>query len=144
MTVLVSRVMPARPELVYDEWLDPEALAEWMCPRPAYATAVSLEARVGGGVRIDIDDMGTPMTVTGYYLELRRPSLIRFTWHCTTWPPSYPDSVVTVTLAPHGVDETLMTISHDRLESSLADQHRRGWLAIAVQLESTLRRRWSG
>src|SRR6266852_1609835 len=36
-TAVVRRLLPAAPELVYDEWLDPEALREWMCPRPARA-----------------------------------------------------------------------------------------------------------
>jgi uncharacterized protein YndB with AHSA1/START domain len=140
LTAVVRRVMPARPERVYDEWLDPDALVEWMCPRPAFATAISLDAKVGGAVRIDIDDLGTLMTVSGRYLELRRPERIRFTWHCTTWPPEYAESVVTVTFEPHGGEETLMTISHERLAAPLVDQHHRGWLAIAAQLESALRR----
>ena len=133
--------MPARPERVYDEWLDPDALADWMCPRPAFATAISVDPRVGGALCIDIDDLGTLMTVTGRYLELRRPDRLRFTWHCTTWPPEYAESVVTVTFEPHGDAETLMTISHDLLSESLFDQHYRGWLAIAAQLESVLRGR---
>jgi uncharacterized protein YndB with AHSA1/START domain len=138
---VVRRVMPARPERVFDEWLDPEALADWMCPRPAFATAISVDPRVGGALRIDIDDLGILITVTGHYLELRRPDRLRFTWHCTTWPPEYAESIVTVTFEPHGDAETLMTISHDRLDGSLVDQHRRGWLAIADQLESVLRKR---
>jgi uncharacterized protein YndB with AHSA1/START domain len=138
---VVRRVMPAGPERVYDEWLDPEAMADWMCPHPAFATAISLDPRVGGEVRIDIDDLGTLMTVRGHYLELRRPDLLRFTWHCTTWPPEHAESVVTVTFEPYGRGETLMTICHERLATPLVDQHRRGWLAIAGQLESALRRR---
>ena len=33
-TVRVQRVMPAAPDVVFDEWLDRESLQEWMCPRP--------------------------------------------------------------------------------------------------------------
>jgi uncharacterized protein YndB with AHSA1/START domain len=47
-TAVVRRVMPATPEVVYDEWLDPDALADWMCPRPAVPTAIVCEPRVGG------------------------------------------------------------------------------------------------
>jgi Activator of Hsp90 ATPase homolog 1-like protein len=67
---VVRRVLPAPPEDVYDEWLDPDALREWMCPRPAYATTVECDPRVGGELRLEIDDAGQPMTVT------ERPDLL--------------------------------------------------------------------
>jgi sulfide:quinone oxidoreductase len=54
-------------------------------------------------------------------------------------PSEYAESVVTVTFEPHGEAETLMTISHDLLDPTLVDQHHRGWLAIADQMESALR-----
>jgi uncharacterized protein YndB with AHSA1/START domain len=31
--VVVRRVLPAAPDIVYDEWLDPVGMIEWMCPR---------------------------------------------------------------------------------------------------------------
>ena len=47
VTVVVQRVMPAAPEVVFDEWLDPEALQEWMCPHPVRVVDVTVDARVG-------------------------------------------------------------------------------------------------
>ena len=46
--VTIRRVLRAPPDLVYDEWLDPVGMTEWMCPRPARAVAISLEPSVGG------------------------------------------------------------------------------------------------
>lgn len=138
MNAVVRRVMPAPPEVVYDEWLDPEALSEWMCPRPARPTAIECDARVGGRYRFDIDDEGTPMTVTGRYLELRRPALLRFTWWCSTWEATDPESVVTVTFDPYGDDATLMTIEHTRLRPDRCARHERGWTLVAEQLAAVL------
>ena len=140
---VVTRVMPAPPELVYDEWLDPDALADWMCPRPAYPTGLLCEPWVGGELRIDINDpdQGGAMTVTGRYLGLDRPRRLSFTWWCTTWPARTPPSVVTVTFEPYGDGQTLMTIRHSQLDPALRDQHQRGWEAIADQLAQALPRR---
>jgi uncharacterized protein YndB with AHSA1/START domain len=132
--------MPAPPEDVYDEWLDPDALREWMCPRPAYATTVECDPRIGGELRLEIDDAGQPMTVTGRFLELRRPSRLRFTWYCSTWAATDAESVVTVTFEPHGRGETLMTIEHTSLRPDLLAQHENGWRAIADQLAAALSR----
>ncbi|HKT05500.1 MAG TPA: SRPBCC domain-containing protein [Rugosimonospora sp.] len=139
-TALVRRVLPAPPLDVYDEWLDPDALADWMCPRPAVPTKIECDPRVGGRYRFDIDEVGQQMTVTGRYLELRRPHLLRFTWHCSTWPPDAPESLVTVTLDAHGGAGTLMTIEHTSLRPDLVDRHEHGWALIAAQLATTLPR----
>ncbi len=73
--VRVQRVMPATPEVVFDEWLDPEALADWMCPRPARCVAISVEPRVGGRVRFDVDNSGSLVLITGQFLDIDRPTV---------------------------------------------------------------------
>lgn len=134
----VQRVLPAPPQVVYAEWLDAEGMRDWMCPRPAVPTAIELDPRVGGRLRIDIDDDGVLLTVTGRYLELDPPYRIQFSWNCTTWDPPAPDSIVTVLLEPFGDDETLMTINHAQLPPDLVERHQNGWGRIAVQVEAAL------
>jgi uncharacterized protein YndB with AHSA1/START domain len=41
--VRVQRVMPAPPSVVFDEWLHPEAMKEWMCPRPVRCVTLTSE-----------------------------------------------------------------------------------------------------
>jgi uncharacterized protein YndB with AHSA1/START domain len=134
---LVVRLLPASPAEVYDEWLDPGALSDWMCPRPAWATNIDLEPRVGGRVRIDIEENGARFVVTGRYVELDRPRRLRFTWSCSNWPDPSVESLVTVTLDKHGDDGTLMTIRH-ALPQDLIIKHQSGWSRIAEQLAAKL------
>jgi uncharacterized protein YndB with AHSA1/START domain len=138
---VVRRVLPATPDVVYDEWLDADAFAEWMCPRPARATKIELDPRVGGRLRIDIDDCGFMLYVTGRYIDLDRPHRLAFTWKCSTWAPSDQDSVVTVTLEPQDDRHTLMTIHHALLPPELIGGHQQGWTRIAEQLDDILRAR---
>jgi uncharacterized protein YndB with AHSA1/START domain len=135
---LVRRVLPAPPDVVFDEWLDPVGMTEWMCPRPARAGKISLQPWVGGTLRIDISDGGI---VTGQFVELDRPRRLRFTWSCSDWPDPTVQSMVTVSLEPHGDDETLMTIAHDQLPPEMVDDHQQGWTAIAAQLDAARRAR---
>ena len=137
--VIVRRVLPAPPDIVYDEWLDPVGMIEWMCPRPARAVKISLEPSVGGSLRIDIEDGGSSLYVSGHYVELDRPRRLRFTWSCSAWADPTVQSVVTVTLANHGTAETMMTIEHEQLPPEEMNSHQHGWAAIAVQLEDTVR-----
>lgn len=64
---VVRRLQPASPDVVYDEWLDPAALSDWMCPHPARCLAVESEPRVGGRLRIDISDGGVEFYVSAHY-----------------------------------------------------------------------------
>jgi uncharacterized protein YndB with AHSA1/START domain len=135
---IVERVLPAPPAVVYQEWLDPHALADWMCPRPAHATDIQLDPTVGGRLRIEIDDNGVHYFVVGRYLDLDPPTRISFTWSCSTWANPDHESVVTVTLEPHGADETLMTVRHTLLPEGTTAQHQSGWDQIAAQLTDKL------
>jgi uncharacterized protein YndB with AHSA1/START domain len=135
---VVRRVLPAPPDVVFDEWLDPVGMTEWMCPRPARAVKISLEPSVGGTLRIDIEDSGSSLLVTGEFVELDRPRRLRFTWSCSEWADPKARSVVTVSLQPHGAEQTLMTIEHEQLPPEQVDRHQRGWDAIAVQLDEAL------
>jgi uncharacterized protein YndB with AHSA1/START domain len=136
--VVVQRVLSAPPDVVFDEWLDAEGMAEWMCPRPARPTRIDLDPRLGGRYRIDIDDEGFELTITGEYLELDRPRRLRFTWACSAWEPTDLESVVTVTFEPHGDGHTVMTIHHAQLPPKVVDDHRHGWTLIGDQLEGRL------
>ena len=136
---VVTQLLAAPVEAVYDEWLDPEALAEWMCPRPARCLAVRIDARIGGEVWFDIEDGGARFAVNGRYLELERPRRLAFTWSCSTWPDPTLETVVTVTFEPNGSGSTLMTIEHALLPPDLLHRHAQGWTLIAQQLETQLK-----
>ena len=135
---VVRRLLPARPDVVYDEWLDPGALSDWMCPRPARCLSVESDPRVGGRLQIDIEDGGVEFRVSGQYLVLDRPRRLSFTWTCSTWSDPSISSVVNVLLEAWGNEQTLMTIEHSLLPPELVDQHADGWTAIAGQLAEEL------
>lgn len=137
-TAVVRRLLPASPEAVYDAWLDPGALADWMCPRPARCRSVESEPRVGGRLQIDIEEHGAEFRVSGQYLVLDRPSRLTFTWSCSTWPDPSLKSEAHVLLEPRENGRTLMTIEHRLLPPELVDQHAHGWTAIADQLTEEL------
>jgi uncharacterized protein YndB with AHSA1/START domain len=136
---VVRRLLPAPPDVVYDEWLDPDALAEWMCPRPARPTRITLNPEIGGALRIDIEESGLVFYVVGRFISLDRPRRLSFSWYCSTWDDPTLDSTVTVTLEPHGDEQTVMIIHHELLPAGLVEEHETGWAQISVQLQNRLR-----
>lgn len=140
-TVRLQRVMPAAPDVVFEQWLDPESLADWMCPRPVEVLAVEVEPRVGGSVRFDVDDSGTRVLIVGHFLTIDRPKLLRFTWSNSDWPDPTAASIVNVAFEPFGDDETLMSIEHSLLPPQEFDSFHNGWTLTFDQLATFLRGR---
>ncbi len=136
--VRVQRVMPAAPEVVFDQWLDPESLEDWMCPRPVRVVGITVEPRVGGSVRFDVDDSGTSVLITGRFLAIDRPHLLRFTWSNSNWPDPTVASVVNVAFAPFDDDQTLMSIEHSLLPPEEFDSFQNGWALTFDQLAAFL------
>ena len=67
--------MPAAPEVVFDEWLDPRVVEGVdVSPSRARASTVTVEPHVGGRVRFDVDDSGTRVLITGQFLDHRPPA----------------------------------------------------------------------
>jgi len=137
-TVRVKRVMPAAPDVVFDEWLDRESLREWMCPRPVQVLDVTVEPHVGGMVRFDIDDEGTRVLIIGQFMTIERPRLLRFTWSNSNWSDPTRESVVNVAFEPVGDDETLMSIEHSLLPPEEFDNFHIGWILTVDQLAGRL------
>lgn len=136
--VRVRHIMPAPPEVVFDQWVDPESLMEWMCPRPVRCVAIDIDARVGGRLHFDLDDSGTPTTMTGRFLEIDRPHRLRFTWSISTWRDPTVASIVVVDFEPVGDDRTLMVIEHSLLPPDVVDEHQTGWARTFDQLAAVL------
>jgi uncharacterized protein YndB with AHSA1/START domain len=133
-SAVVRRVLPASPEVAYDEWLDEDALAEFMCPYPVRATKVEIEPRIGGRFFVEMTEGEHATAISGEYLELDRPHRLSFSW---SYAPGV-DSVVTITFEARGQGQTLMTIDHTKLPPEDVESHTGGWSSIAELLERKL------
>lgn len=137
-TVRVRRLMPAAPDVVFDQWLDPESLREWMCPRPVHCVEVLVEPRVGGIVRFDVDDSGSSVLITGQFLVIERPRVLRFTWSNSDWIDPTVVSIVHVEFEPAGDGQTMMSIEHSLLPPEEFDNFHSGWTLTFEQLGTLL------
>jgi uncharacterized protein YndB with AHSA1/START domain len=50
--VVIRRRMPAPREVVFEAWIDPEGMQEWMCPGDVVSAEAIMDVRVGGSFRI--------------------------------------------------------------------------------------------
>lgn len=98
-TILLHRVLRAKPEKIYRAFLDAAAMAKWLPPHGFTATVHHLDARVGGTFRMSFTNFSTGQghSFGGRYLELVPPERLRYNDQFDD--PNLPgEMIVTVTL----------------------------------------------
>ena len=132
--LVVSRLIAAAPEPLFDAWLDPEALAVWMRPGNATHTDVTADPRVGGEFRIIMHNLDAPIVHRGTYLTIDRPRRLAFTWRSPVTDDQ--DTLVTVDFEPRA-SGTEVVITHERLAHQAAvEAHTDGWTDCLAGLDA--------
>lgn len=146
--VHISRFIRAPRERVFAAWTEAEQMAQWKGPANFTCLEAKSDPRVGGSYRIVM--RGTPpprngetpqeitSTVTGEYLEVRPPELVRYTWN-PTWAPGEQS---TVTLRLHEENGgTRLELVHEGFASvESANGHNHGWNGVLDKLEAYINR----
>ena len=80
-TVLLHRVLTARPEKIYRAFLEADALAKWLPPNGFACTVHKLDAKVGGTFRMSFRNFttGNSHSFGGEYVELVPHERLRYT-----------------------------------------------------------------
>ena len=114
----------ARPEIVFDFFVDPEKMKQWK------GRNAELDPRPGGVYRVEINDQAI---ARGEYVEVEAPSRVVFTWgwegqDAGAGEHAVPtgSSRVEVDLTPDG-DGTLVRLRHLDLPEQSREIHGQGW-----------------
>jgi len=107
-TLVLRRTFEASRARVFRAWITPKALEQWLRPRGLRVTVRSLDARVGGSFRFELENGGS---IVGTYLEIAPPEKLVFTWSAGAAPGK--ETVVTLDLLEQGaVTELILTHEH--------------------------------
>ena len=134
--LVVSRAFPARPELVFDCWLNPEAARRWLFAAPGgEMVRAEIDARVGGRFIFTDRRDGEDVEHVGEYLEIERPRRLVFTFGVPKYSPVI--TRVTIDIAPAATGCNL-TLTHEGVLPEWFEQTRSGWTAILNALAESL------
>ena len=134
-SVFIERFIPAPPKMLFEAWLDVEALRRFMCPEPGVrVTRAECDARVGGKFLIVMNVGGQDLLHHGEYVEIERYTRIAFTWLS---PFAGEGSRVTLRFEQSGEGQTKLTLRHVGLEpGEIRDNHHSGWNNILTALSA--------
>ncbi|WP_159728903.1 SRPBCC domain-containing protein [Methylosinus sp. Ce-a6] len=127
--LVIARRFAAPPALLFDAWLDPKAVGNWLFRTPSGQSAhVEIGARVGGGFAIHERRGEILQMHFGEYLEIERPSRLVFALGIRREGPF---TRIDVDIRPDGAG-SLLTLTHyltpEAAPRSLAI--RAGWTGI--------------
>ena len=119
------------PEKLFDAWLDPAVVREFMCPGATHVSRLEWQAKVGAQFHLDMTEGAETVAHRGRFLEIDRPKRLVFTWSSEY---AGEDSRVTLEFEAQQ-DRTRLTLTHERLPSKKAiEMHTQGWSAILDKL----------
>ena len=136
LTVNVTKTINAPIEAVFDAWLNPEMLTQFILPMRGMAQPqVENDPREGGTFSILMQVGDEQIPHTGTYLSIERPNKLIFSW---VSPASSDDSVVTLIFNSQGANSTALELTHVRfIDEQRRANHEGGWRTI-LQMQSEL------
>jgi uncharacterized protein YndB with AHSA1/START domain len=80
-TVRLHLVLTAKPEKIYQAFLEPDAMARWLPPNGFTGKVYHIDAKVGGTYKMSFTNFtsGTTISFGGEYLELVPHERLRYT-----------------------------------------------------------------
>jgi uncharacterized protein YndB with AHSA1/START domain len=140
-TIRVTRRFTAPSERVFDGWLDPELLGQWMFGAALPEDEVvrlTVDAKVGGRFSFLVRRQGQELDHVGTYQEIDRPRRLAFTWGIVGHSEG-DYSVVTIGISPlaSGCELTL-THAMDPKWAPYAERTQTGWTKMVEALAKML------
>jgi uncharacterized protein YndB with AHSA1/START domain len=136
--IVVKRTIPATVDELFDAWLDPESLAQWMLPGDHQRNTVSVDARVGGAFEIVMHHQNGSKRHYGEYRVIERNKKLVFTWYSDA--THHTETLVTVEFNVASTS-TEIVLTHERMPDHEAGLgHTRGWTRALELLAGFVKR----
>lgn len=130
VTVTVKHRFAASPEQVFDAWLDPKLVAQWMfgpSVRDEKVLRISIDPRVGGLFSFLVLRQGQEIDHVGEYLAIERPRRLAFTWAVEKRTPD--DTRVFLDFIPVG-DGCEVVLRHEKVWADFETRTAQGWTSM--------------
>jgi uncharacterized protein YndB with AHSA1/START domain len=136
--VHITRFLRVPRERVFAAWTEPEQMKRWMGPEDSTCIEAESDLRAGGRYRFVVRGTLPPRdgeapqertnTVTGEYLEVRPPELVRYSWRGDLSPGV--ESLVTLRLHEENCG-TRLELLHEKLATiDSANNYNAGWNSV--------------
>lgn len=128
--VRLARRLPMPCERVFDAWLVPRVLGQWMFGarvRDENVMRMQVDPRVGGRFSLQVERAGEVFDHVGEYLKIERPRHLAFTWAVKGFSEEAPSRVAVDILPVHGGCKLTLVHTLDPRWAEYAPRTEAGW-----------------
>ena len=146
LSLTIVRTLDAPPELVFECWTSAEHARHWWYPRQGgrdFANvAFEMDFRVGGTYRYCIrSPEGQDTWAHGVFREIETNRRLVFTFQWEWTPEPSDETLITVTIEPHGQAGTRLSFTQSPFDSAqMRDGHEAGWGQVLDRLAEDVAR----
>ena len=137
LSINVTKNINAPIEQVFDAWLNPETLSQFMKPMADMpAPETKIDASEGGRfiIKMVVGDQIIPHE--GSYHKIQRPNLLKFSWES---PFSGEGSTVTLNFKSINQNLTELNLLHVKFpDEESRSNHEGGWTSILALLDNVI------
>lgn len=135
-SVVVKRTIAATVVELFDAFLEPTSLAQWMHPGTSALSTASVDARVGGAFEVVMHHPRGDLRHYGIYREIKRNEKLVFTWYSDA--TLHRETLVTVVLNVVSAG-TEIVVTHEHIPHQEAARSRiEGWSEALCMLAALL------
>lgn len=135
VTVHATHRFAAKPERVFDAWLDPKTAAQWLFATPmGTITRCEIDARAGGKFSI-VREEGMEIDHVGEYLEIDRPRRLVFTFGVPKFSSEMTRVIVEIVASGEGCE---LALTHEGVLPDYGERTKEGWATILGNLEKSI------
>lgn len=136
LSLVITKTISAPVEKVFNAWVDPKVMCQWMGPGDVQCKNVDIDLSVGGSYSIHMVSNEGDHVAVGIYKEIVPNKKLTYTW---AWKNNdAPDTLVTIEFKEIGAT-TELSLTHEQFASADArDHHEQGWIGCFAKLETYL------
>jgi uncharacterized protein YndB with AHSA1/START domain len=135
VTVQATHSFAAKPERVFDAWLDPKTAGQWLFATPTGTiTCCEIDARVGGRFSI-VREEGMEIDHVGEYIGIDRPHRLVFSFGVPKFSSEMTRVVIEIVARGEGCELTLV---HEGVLPDYGERTKAGWTTIIGNLEKSI------
>ena len=136
-TLRLERLIKAPVTRVFAAWTTPHEIARWIGTGDWKTTDASIDLRVGGEYRIQMENAGRHIEMCGVYREVQPPERLVFTWRQEGDPMTGLDGETLVTVDLVSVTAgTEVHLTHAGFtDDAIREEHAEGWAICCDEME---------
>lgn len=139
--LVLRRVYPASPEMVFKLWTTPEYMHRWFKPTREYKHQfIEVDLKVGGRYHIAFEsEEGKVDVLGGEFLEIDAPEKLVYSW---TWEEPNENAGIETQVTVEFLENaagTELVLTHERFtKAEMKEHHMLGWTGALDQLEEAV------